>query len=106
MADNDDGEPGRGIVGADGAKGFAADAAIVDLFQIGAEQAAFAATGAQAQNGALARKLQIDVRAHGRKSKRETRCRNCGHDAGRRAAIDDDIVICVTRVSSSGTFGK
>src|ERR1700722_11356066 len=65
MADNDNGEPGRGIVGADGAKGFAANAAIVDLLQIGPEQPAFAATGTFAEDCPATGPAHADAVFHG-----------------------------------------
>ena len=62
MAHQNDGRPGRGVVGADLAEGLAAGRAIVDLLEIGAEQFAFPAGGAAALQGAKAGGFQIDVR--------------------------------------------
>ena len=64
MADNDDGEPGGGVIGADMAKSFAAGRTIFHLLEIGAEQLAFAATGAAAQKGLTGGSLEIDHVAH------------------------------------------
>ena len=57
MAHDDQGQPRRGIIGADMAKGFAARGAILDLLEIGAEQLAFAAAGATAQDRPARRQL-------------------------------------------------
>ena len=66
MAQHDQHQPRRGVVGADMAERLAAGGAFVHLLEIGAKQLARAATGAAAPQGAKGGGLERNIVAHGR----------------------------------------
>ena len=79
MPDQNDGQPGRGVVGADFAEAFAARRAILHLLQVATHQSALAAAGAAPQQGPGHGGFQGDSAfgGHGSNIVRRTQFRRC-----------------------------